>query len=118
MSTPNLPIQNQNVIEIQVANGEKKKAYKPGFTGKDRGLMIATYGTFGKDYMTPDDAIQFADYAIADHEREIQALKKLKFKMMFEKYSKDIAELEQIVSLVKQKQREEEQEATETPFEE
>ena len=104
MNISNLPNQNQNVIEITLANGERKKGYKPGHTGKDRSLMIATYGTFGKDNMTSDDAILFAENAIKDHEREIKALKKLRFQKTFERYSSNVSELEDIVALIKEKQ--------------
>ena len=59
MNTPNLPTQSQNVIDVIAANGEKKKGYRPGHIGKDRSLMIATYGTFGKDFMTVDLAYYY-----------------------------------------------------------
>lgn len=101
MSITNNQVQNQEVETIQVANGETKNAYRAGFTGKERSLMIATYGTFGKDYMTVDDAIQFANYAIADHLREIDNLKILKNKKLIEKYSQDESELETILELIK-----------------
>lgn len=115
MSTQILPIQNQNVIEFMAANGEMKKGYQPGFTGKDRSLMIATYGTFGKDRMTTDDAIKFADHAIIDHLREIENLKELKRKKMIEKFSPDEKELENILELIK---RNKAQQIPEIPFEE
>ena len=102
MNTPNLPTQNQDVIEIQVANGEKKMAYRPGVTGNNRSLMIAAYGAFGKDYVTIDDAIQFAENAIIDHFNQIDRLRELKRLKMIDKYSKSLSELEDIVALIKE----------------
>ena len=98
--------QNQNVVEIIVANGEKKYGYVAGVTGNNRSLMIATYGTFSKDRMTVDEEIMFAENAIKDHLREIEALKVLRYRKMFERYSPNIAELEKIVADVKKQQQE------------
>lgn len=111
MSITNNLVQNQEVETIQVANGETKNAYRAGFTGKERSLMIATYGTFGKDFMTVDDAIQFANYAIADHLREIENLKILKKKKLIEKYSQDESELETILALIKKNKNQQNQDA-------
>ena len=102
--------QNQNVIEIIKANGEKKWGYKSGITGPDRSLMIATYGKFSKDHMTVDEEILFAENAIKDHLNEIENLKNLRYRKMFQRYSPNIDELEQIVALVKEQQQKNSQE--------